>query len=147
MPTLDEVAEYLQSEHGLAVVSTAQASGDVLSSVINCGVMSHPVTGDRCIAFVSRGPAARLGHIRRGAKVTLAVRRGWAWRSVTGAADIIGLDDPTEGFDDEAIRVLLREVYQAAGGEHDDYDEYDREMVKDRRAAVFVRPEHIRGNG
>ena len=147
MPSLDDVGEYLKSEHGLAVVSTAQASGDVLSSVINCGVMAHPVTGEPCVAFVSRGPAARLAHIRRGSSVTIAVRRGWAWRSVTGSADIIGLDDDADGFDEERIRLLVREVYQAAGGEHDDYDEYDREMVKDRRAAVFVRPEHIRGNG
>ena len=90
--------------------------------------------------------AARMHHIRRGSEVTIAVRRGWKWRGVTGPADLIGPDDPQEGFDDEAIRLLLREVYQAAGGDHDDYDEYDRVMQQDRRAAIFVSPERVIGN-
>ena len=146
MANLDEVHEYLQDEHGLATVSTTQADGRVLSSVINCGVMNHPVTGARCVALVSRGMAARMHHIRRGSEVTIAVRRGWKCRGVTGPADLIGPDDPQEGFDDEAIRLLLREVYQAAGGDHDDYDEYDRVMQQDRRAAIFVSPERVIGN-
>lgn len=41
--------------------------------------------------------------------------------------------------------MLLREVYQSAGGDHDDYDEYDRAMVEDRRACMFVVPSRILG--
>lgn len=67
--------------------------------------------------------AARLGHIRRGAQVTVAIRRGWKWRSVTGPADIIGPDDAA-----------------------DDYEEYDRSMLEDRRAAVFIAPNRLLGN-
>lgn len=147
MPNLDEVDEFLQDEWGLATVSTTQADGRVLSSVINCGVMDHPVTGERCVGLVSRGGAARLAHVRRGSEVTVSVRRGWKWRAVTGTADIIGPDDPRDGYDDEALRLLMRDVYQGAGGEHDDYDEYDRVMKEDRRAALFVAPGRIIGNG
>lgn len=146
MADLDEVRDYLADEHGLATVSTTQADGRVLSSVINCGVMKHPVTGNECVALVSRGGAARLAHVRRGSQVTIAIRRGWKWRSVTGPADIIGPDDAGEGFEAEGLRILMRDVYQAAGGQHDDYDEYDRAMVEDRRAAVFVAPDRILGN-
>lgn len=149
--SIDDVRSFLAQEHGLATVSTTQADGRVLSSVVNCGVMDHPVTGEECLALVSRGNAARLGHIRRGSQVTAVARRGWTWRGVTGPADIIGPDDPTHSsgrtFDDEELRVLMREVYQAAGGDHDDYNEYDRVMREDRRAAIFVKPERINGNG
>jgi len=136
----------LAEEHGLAVVSTTQADGRVLSSVVNCGVMDHPVTGDARVAFVSRGDAARLAHVRRGSEVTIAIRRGWAWRSVTGRAEIIGPDDPYDGIDAERLRSLLREVFVAAGGTHDDFDEYDRVMADERRAAVLVRADRILGN-
>jgi len=148
---IDDVRSFLADEHGLATVSTTQADGRVLSSVVNCGVIAHPVTGSNCVALVSRGDAARLGHIRRGSEVTILVRRRWAWRAATGTADIIGPDDaehePGATFDPEALRLLLREVYQAAGGDHDDYDEYDRVMAAERRAAVFVSPDRVLGVG
>jgi len=145
MTDLEGVRSFLADEHGLAVVSTA-AGGRVLSSVVNCGVLDHPVTGEACVAFVSLGGAARLQHIRQGGEVTVAIRRGWAWRSATGPADLIGPDDPADGVDDEALRLLLREVFAAAGGTHDDLDEYDRVMAAERRTAVFVSPVRLRGN-
>ncbi len=146
MSDLAEVIGFLADESGLATVSTTQADGRVLSSVANCGVMDHPVSGEPCVALVSMGGAARLTHIRRGSQVTIAIRRGWQWRSVTGPADIVGPDDPTDGIDGDSLRLLLREVFQAAGGSHDDFDEYDRSMAAERRAAVFVAPDRILGN-
>lgn len=146
MPDIDAVRSYLGTETGLATVSTTQADGRVLSSVVNCGVLDHPVTGSPCVALVSRGMAARVGHIRRGSEVTVAARRGWNWLGVTGPADLIGPDDLPDGFDPERLRVLLRDVFIAAGGTHDDFDEYDRAMVEDGRIAVLVAPDRILGN-
>ena len=147
MPNLDDVRSLLADEHGLTVISTTQRDGDVLSSVVNAGVFDDPVTGSPSVAFVSAGGAARLAHLRRGSTLTATVRRKWRWVSVTGTARIIGPDDPVDGIDDDRLRRLLREVFQAAGGSHDDYDEYDRVMREERRAAVFVAPTRIRGNG
>lgn len=147
MADLDDVRKFLADEHGLATVSTVQADGRVLSSVVNCCVVGHPVTNVASVALVSGGSAARLGHIRRGSGVTVAIRRGWTWRSVTGRAEIIGPDDNELGLSPDDIRMLLRRIYQAAGGEHDDYEEFDRVMLQDRRAAVFVAPDRILGNG
>lgn len=144
MPDLDEVREYLAGESGLATVSTTQADGRVLSSIANCGVIDHPLTGAPCVAMVSMGGAARLGHIRRGSEVTIAIRRGWRWRAVTGPADILGPDD--SAVDVEALRLLLRDVFTAAGGTHEDFDEYDRVMVAERRAVVLVAPDRILGS-
>lgn len=146
MPEIEEVAPFLAEENGLAVVSTTQADGRVLSSVTNCGVMDHPLTGRASVALVSIGSAARLGHIRRGSEVTIAVRRGWKWLSVTGPADIIGPKDMPDSVDAEALRLLLREVFGVAGGTHDDFDEYDRVMAQEARAAVLVAPDRILGN-
>jgi hypothetical protein len=42
------------------------------------------------------------------------------------------------GMDEERLRLLLREVFVAAGGEHDDWDAYDRTMLEQRRAAVLI---------
>ena len=145
MPNLHDVRSFLAEETGLAVVSTTQADGRVLSSVINCGVIDHPVSGVPCVALVSRGAAARIGHVRRGSQVTITVRRGWSWVSVTGPADLIGPDDLPETIDAEALRQLLRDVYTAAGGTHDDWDEYDRAMIDDGRTAVLVSPDRILG--
>jgi PPOX class probable F420-dependent enzyme len=146
MPDLTDIRSLLTDEHGLAVVSTAHSDGRVLSSVVNCGVMQHPVAGTECLAFVSRGDAARLGHIRRGRQVTMTIRRGWRWIGCTGPADVIGPDDAAPGFDADRLRVLLRTVFEHAGGSHDDFEEYDRVMLAERRVAVFVHPDRVIGN-
>lgn len=142
MPDLDDVQRFLSDDHGLAVVSTVQSDGRVLSSVVNAGVMAHPTTGADSVAFVSAGSAARLGHVRRGSAVTVAVQRGWRWVAVTGAADLVGPDDTVDGIE---IAPLLRTVFRAAGGSHDDWDEYDRVMAQERRTAVFVEATRILG--
>jgi hypothetical protein len=146
MPDLDDVRRFLADETGLATISTTQADGRVLSSIANCGVIDHPVTGEPCVALISMGQAARLKHVRRGSAVTIAIRRGWAWVSVTGAADLIGPADLPDGIDPDALRLLLRKVFAAAGGTHDNLDEYDRVMAEGGRTAVLVAPDRIYGN-
>lgn len=146
MPGIDEVKQYLSTDTGLAVISTTQADGRVLSSLVNCGVIDHPVTGQPRVAMVSGGLAARLRHVRRGSEVTVAVTRGWNWVGVTGPAELIGPADPNDNLDADATRLLLREIFTAAGGTHDDFDEFDRAMAEDRRTAVLIEPKRIIGN-
>ena len=146
MTTLDIVKQYLSTETGLAVISTTQNDGRVLSSLVNCGVIDHPVGGEPRLAMVSGGSAARLGHVRRGSEVTVAVARGWNWAGVTGPAELIGPSDASSGLDADATRLLLREIFQAAGGTHDDWDEFDSAMADDGRTAVLISPERIIGN-
>ena len=146
MPELDDVRQFLATETGLATISTTQRDGRVLSSIANCGVIQHPLTGTHCVALVSAGRAARLDHVRRGSEVTIAIRRGWNWIAVTGQADLIGPSDPAANITVEDLRLLLREIYQAAGGTHDDFEEYDQEMVRGGRTAVLVEPARIISN-
>jgi hypothetical protein len=58
----------------------------------------------------------------------------------------VGPDDRTAWLDAEGLRVLLREIYHAAGGHHSDLDVYDREMATERRTAVLVTPARIWSN-
>ena len=44
------------------------------------------------------------------------------------------------------LRDLLRDVFVAAGGSHDDWDTYDRVMAEERRLAVFVTIDHVSAN-
>ena len=60
-----------------------------------------------------------------------------------GAVDLAGPDDARDGIDAERLRMLLREIFTAAGGTHDDFDTYDRVMREERRTAVFVHPDRV----
>ena len=61
-----------------------------------------------------------------------------------GWTELAGPDDPLPGVDAERLRLLLREIFTAAGGTHDDWPTYDRVMAEERRTAVLVTPERTR---
>ncbi|MEY2462426.1 MAG: hypothetical protein QOH64_564, partial [Acidimicrobiaceae bacterium] len=134
-------------DHGLVVVSTARADGSVQSSVVNAGVLDHPVTGKPVVGFVAAGGSHRLTNLRARPRATVVIRAGWQWAGVEGPVELAGPDDPLEGIDGERLRVLLRDIFTAAGGNHDDWDEYDRIMATERRVAVLVDPERVYGTG
>jgi PPOX class probable F420-dependent enzyme len=129
----------------LAVIATTRENGTAQASVVNAGVLPHPVTGEHVVGFVTYG-TTKLANIRKRPRTTVVFRSGWQWGAVEGPADIIGLDDPFEGFDRSELPELLRAVFRAAGGSHDDWAEYDRVMAEQRRAAVLVHPQRIYSN-
>jgi PPOX class probable F420-dependent enzyme len=144
--TLDDVARLAERERYLCVVATLRADLTIQASLVNAGFMAHPVTDERVVGYVTYG-RAKLAHLRVRPQTTITFRAGWEWATVEGRADLIGPHDPRDGFDAERRRVLLREVFQAAGGTHDDWDTYDRVMQEQGRTAVFVTPERIYSNG
>ena len=50
------------------------------------------------------------------------------------------------GIDAERLRLLLREIFSAAGGTHDDWDTYDRVMAAEHRTAVLITPQRVYTN-
>jgi PPOX class probable F420-dependent enzyme len=144
---LDPFAALVPLDHGLVVVSTARADGTIQSSVVNAGVLDHPITGDPVVGFVAAVTSKRLVNLRARPRTTIVIRAGWQWAGVEGPVELAGPDDHLDGIDAERLRVLLREVFEAAGGQHDDWDEYDRVMAAERRVAVLVRPERVYSNG
>ena len=143
---LEPVRKLVAGDHGLAMVATTRADGGVQASVVNAGVLPHPVSGRDVVGFVAIGGSAKLRHLRKRPGVTLVLRAGWNWVAVEGAAELAGPDDALPGVDTERTRVLLREIFTAAGGSHDDFDEYDRVMAAERRTAVLITPRRIYGN-
>ena len=133
------------SEQGLVTVATVRADGSVQASLVNAGVLADPVGGGEVVAFVTYGPA-KLANLRARPQLALTVRSGWQWATVEGTARIVGPDDPHPEVDADRLRLLLRDVFTAAGGTHDDWDAYDATMVADSRAAVLVTPTRIYSN-
>ena len=146
MADIDLVRRLAGADQGLAVFATVRADGTVQASVLNAGVMGDPLGDGDVVACVVRGGTAKLANLRRTPRATVVFRAGWEWVAVEGPTQIIGPDDPVGGFAPERLSTLLREVFTAAGGTHDDWDEYDRVMAEDRRAAVLITPERITSN-
>ena len=145
MADLDLVRRLAAADQGLAIVATRRADDTIQASLVNAGVMTEPEAGREAVAFVARGATVKLRNLRERPRATVVFRAGWEWVSVEGPVRIVGPDDPG-GDDPDRLRVLLREVFTAAGGTHDDWDEYDRVMREDGRVAVFVTPERITSN-
>lgn len=141
-----DVQPLVDRETGLAVVATTRGDATPQASVVNAGILAHPVSGERVVGFVTRGGSHKHRNLARRPACAVTFRRGWQWATVEGQAQLIGPDDPAPGVDAEGLRQLLRDVFAAAGGRHDDWDEYDRVMAQQRRLAVLVAPRRVYAN-
>jgi PPOX class probable F420-dependent enzyme len=146
MADLSDFAELVPLDHGLCVVTTLRGDGSAQSSVVNAGVLPHPLTGAGVVGLVAIGGSRKLRNLRADPRITVVARAGWRWATAEGTAEIIGPDDPHPDVDREALRLLLRDIFTAAGGTHDNWAEYDRVMAEERRAAVLVPPRRIYTN-
>jgi PPOX class probable F420-dependent enzyme len=143
---LAAVRGLVAQDHGLATVTVVRADGSPHSSLVNAGVLDHPLTGEPVVGYVTYGKV-KLANLRARPATAVAWRVGWQWAGVEGPAQLIGPDDAVDGSDAERLRVLLREVFTACGGTHDDWDAYDTAMREERRVAVLIRPTRIYGSG
>lgn len=143
MATIEDVRAMVPADSGLAVISTLRADAAIQTSVVNAGVLAHPATQRPVVGFVTYGPV-KLANLRARPQLTVTFRAGWQWVAVEGRAELAGPDDPADWLTDtDRLRLLLREVFTAAGGRHDDWAEYDRVMAEQRRTAVLVEPVRI----
>jgi PPOX class probable F420-dependent enzyme len=147
MTTLEEAVALARAENGLTVVSTLRADNTIQASLVNAGILPHPETGAPVLAFVTYGPV-KLANLRARPQLAATFRNGWQWATVEGTAELAGPDDPQPWLADaDRLRLLLRDVFTAAGGTHDDWDTYDRTMAEQRRTAVLVAPTRVYSNG
>jgi hypothetical protein len=144
---LELVRRLAAADKGLVVLSTTRPDGTVHSSVVNAGVFDHPLTKEPTVALVAAGNAYKLRLLATAGRANAVFRAGWEWVSVEGPVDILGPDHPRPDFPAEQIPQLLRDIFTAAGGTHDNWAEYDRVMADERRTAVFITPARITTNG
>ena len=145
MTTLQDAWALSRDDRGLAVVCTLREDATIQASVVNAGVIDHPVTGDPVLAFVTYG-RVKLANLRERPQIAATFRNGWRWATVEGRAELAGPADPQPWLDAERLRLLLREIFAAAGGRHDDWDEYDRVMAEQGRTAVLIRSTRVYSN-
>ena len=144
MADLEDVRRLGAAEQFLAVFTVSDRPGHVHASVVNAGVIGDPVDWSPGVAAVVGGDSRKLELLRHVGQATVVFRSGWQWVAVSGPVRLIGPDDGIEfGLD---VPETIRSVFRAAGGSHDDWDEFDRVMAAERRCAVFVQAERITSN-
>ena len=147
MTTLDDAVALAAAESGLAVISTVRADGTVQASLVNVGLLPHPAGGQPSLGFTTYGKV-KLANLRARPQLAITFKNGWQWATVEGRAELAGPDDAAPWLADaDQLRLLLREVFTAAGGTHDNWPEYDGVMAKERRAVVLVEPTRVYSNG
>ena len=133
----EDVTEFVSENHQ-AVLTTFRGNGSAQMSIVTVGAYGDGV------GFTTTEDRAKLYNLKRDPRCSLLVSKQdwWGYVVLEGRARLLrsGVDDDGE------LRDALRGIYQAASGqEHPDWDDYDRAMFADRRAAVIVVPEHIYG--
>ena len=131
-------------EAGLAVAITSRANGSPRASVVNAGVLEHPLTGEAVVGFVSRGGARKLADLRDRPRATVVFRSGWEWVAVEGDATVIGPNDHPDGLDDASVMLLVRTIYAVAvGGTPEEWSQLDDTMATERHTAVLIGPVRV----
>ena len=147
MTTLKVAVALGAAESGLAVISTVRADGTVQASLVNVGLLPHPANGQPSLGFTTYGKV-KLANLRARPQLAITFRNGWQWATVEGRAELAGPADTQPWLaDNDQLRLLLREVFTAAGGTHNNWDEYDRVMAEERRAVVLIEPTRVYSNG
>lgn len=128
---------FLESNHR-GVVTTTQKNGAAHDSIVVCGHYQ-----DKMVFVSVRGNSRKVHNLRRDPRCTvLAVTDNWrSYVVVEGQARLMDYGNS----DAEELRVLLRDVYRACGGDHPDWDEYDRAMRQQDAVVVLVSPENVYG--
>ena len=96
----------------------------------------------RIVISVTNG-RAKTSNLRRDPRASLHVNRDDFWAYAVIEADV-ELTEVAARPDDATVDELVA-YYRAVAGEHDDWDEYRRAMVDDRRLLLKLTPTHAYG--
>ena len=105
--------------------------------------ISFAVGDDDVIRISVTDGRAKTVNLRRDPRASLHVNRDDFWAYVVIEADVTLL--PVAESPDDATVDALVDYYRKVAGEHDDWDEYRRAMVTDRRLLLELRPTHAYG--
>jgi len=127
--SLDELLDFVRPRHR-ALLLTRRADGSPQASPLTCGV------DDSGRIVISTYPErAKTRNAKRDARVSVVVLSDdWngPWVQIDGTAEVV--DAP------ESVEPLV-EYYRNIAGEHPDWDEYSRAMVKQGKSIIRITPE------
>jgi PPOX class probable F420-dependent enzyme len=125
-------------QHPRSVLVTLRRNGrpqlsNVMHAVGDDGIIRISITADR----------AKYHNLARTPWAALHVTRDdfWAYAVLEGS---VTLAPVAQARDDATVEELVA-LYTSMGGTHDDWDDYRRAMVDDRRTVVRLQPEHAYG--
>jgi PPOX class probable F420-dependent enzyme len=127
------------AEHRFGVLTTLKRDGRPQLS--NVGYAYDPQ--QRLFRVSVTADRAKTRNLQRDPRVTLHVasRDFWSWVAVEGTAELTPVAaDPHDATVEELVT-----YYRGVSGEHEDWDDYRRAMVADRRLVVRFTPEHTYG--
>lgn len=133
--------EELLARTGRGVLTTIKSDGrPQLSNVL------YAYDGAaRLVRVSTTAGRAKTANLRRDPRASLYVTSAdfWTYVVAEGVAELTPVAaDPHDATVEELV-----EVYRALSGEHPDWDEYRRAMVRDRRLVVRLRVERLIGAG
>ena len=127
------------AEHRFGVLTTLKRDGRPQLS--NVGYAYDPQ--QRLFRISVTADRAKTRNLQRDPRVTLHVSSDdfWSWVAVEGTAELTPVAaDPQDATVEELVA-----YYRGISGEHEDWDDYRRAMVADRRLVVRFGPEHTYG--
>ncbi|HZN18335.1 MAG TPA: pyridoxamine 5'-phosphate oxidase family protein [Micromonosporaceae bacterium] len=92
MTDVGDFARLVTGDHGLCVVSTLRPDGTIQATVVNAGVLDHPLAGRPVVASVAMGGSRKLANLRVRPQATVVARVGWEWVAAEGRAELVGSD-------------------------------------------------------
>jgi PPOX class probable F420-dependent enzyme len=125
--------------HNLGTLVTIKRDGRPQVSLVN--YVYEPLPGR--IRVSVREPLAKTKNMRRDPRVSLSVHSpdGHRYVVVEGTAELSATAKETG---DEVVEELI-EVYRLIRGDHPDWDDYRRAMVRDQRVVLRVQVERSYG--
>ncbi len=134
---ISEALEFMRERHHGVLATIKRDGRPQLSNVAyvagDDGVIRISVTADR----------AKTANLRRDPRASFYVVRSDFWAYCVVDADVELL--PVAADPGDATVDALVEYFRSVSGEHDDWDEYRRAMVDDRRLLLLLRPTHAYG--
>jgi len=126
---IEQALEHFR-QNGAGTLTTLREDGSPHVSVVFVAVVNDTLW------ISSRQPLIKVANIRRDPRVAFAsgIR---PWAAVEGTARIHDGDDVLD---------RLRLYYRTARGEHPDWDDYDRAMVRDQRLIIEITPARAYGS-
>ncbi|MGY1738341.1 MULTISPECIES: PPOX class F420-dependent oxidoreductase [unclassified Geodermatophilus] len=127
------------AEHQMGVLATVKRDGR--PQVSNVGYAYDPER--RLFRISVTDDRAKTRNLRADPRVTLHVtsRDFWSWVAVEGTAELTPVAaDPHDATVEELVA-----YYRGVSEEHQDWDDYRRAMVTERRLVVRFTPEHTYG--